>query len=136
MPELMSMEKWLSLDPEGWRFQHVASGMRHDLIRFADGQPPTPFGCRWCGTPQHHHGRQYLRGRGMHGWEQPTNAQILARMQARRNTFKATCRCNHPWLHVDPWQCEADDCVMYERLLGLWLTPLSGREVDSLMGGA
>jgi hypothetical protein len=44
----------------------------------------TPFGCRWCGTQRSDHGRRYLSGRGMHGWEQPTQAQIKARMLARR----------------------------------------------------
>lgn len=107
MPELMSLDRWLSRDPDGWWFQHVPSGMRHDHIRHADGQPPTPFGCRWCGEPQHNHGRQPLRGRGMHGWAQPTSAQILARMQARRRA--RGCRCHLPF--VDPYRCEADDCA-------------------------
>jgi len=84
MAELLSMRKWLSRDPEGWWFQHVASGMRHGHIRYPEGQPPTPFGCRWCGDERHHHGVQYLRGQGGHGWERPTDAQILARMRARR----------------------------------------------------
>ena len=42
-----------------------------------------PFGCRWCGIPRPH-GQQYLTGVGLHGWERPTDAQILARMTARR----------------------------------------------------
>lgn len=60
------------------------TGLRRSAVRFPDGRPPTPFGCRWCGDEAHHHGRQYLPGRGGHGWERPTNAQILARMKARR----------------------------------------------------
>lgn len=53
-------------------------------VRWPDANPPTPYGCRWCGTQRSHHGRQYLIGRGMHSWEQPTEAQIKARMLARR----------------------------------------------------
>ncbi|MEU8740537.1 hypothetical protein AB0K62_13530 [Streptomyces halstedii] len=45
---------------------------------------PPPFGCRWCGEQAGHHGRSYVRSQGMHAWEQPTTAQILARMRARR----------------------------------------------------
>lgn len=41
-----------------------------------------PFGCGRCGLPQPH-GRQYDRDGG-HQWERPTDAQILARMKARR----------------------------------------------------
>jgi len=50
---------------------------------------PNPDGCRWCGYDKPH-GWQYLPGKGSHQWEQPTNAQRLARMQARRNARKAT----------------------------------------------
>lgn len=46
--------------------------------------PPNPYGCRWCGDAQSHHGRSYVRSRGLHSWEQPTNEQIKARMRARR----------------------------------------------------
>ncbi|WP_063754222.1 MULTISPECIES: hypothetical protein [unclassified Streptomyces] len=45
---------------------------------------PSPFGCRWCGEQAAHHGSRYVRSRGMHAWERPTNTQILARMRARR----------------------------------------------------
>jgi hypothetical protein len=50
--------------------------------------PPTPSGRRWCGDEQGHHGRSYVRSVGMHGWEQPTRAQVIARMLARRNARK------------------------------------------------
>lgn len=60
----------------------------------------------------------YLRGRGMHAWEQPTQAQIKARMLARRNARKAVCRCPQddwrPFAPVfDPYACEASDCYGY-----------------------
>ncbi|MFJ7998970.1 hypothetical protein ACIQ7D_17740 [Streptomyces sp. NPDC096310] len=45
---------------------------------------PSPFGCRWCGIARRSHGRQWIASQGWHAWEQPTNAQILARMRARR----------------------------------------------------
>ncbi|WP_327385044.1 hypothetical protein [Streptomyces sp. NBC_01207] len=60
----------------------LATGLRRGPIRFPDGRPPTPYGCRWCGSPQGHHGAGYcLTGRT---WTPPTRAQILARMRARR----------------------------------------------------
>jgi len=43
-----------------------------------------PNGCRWCGIDQRSHGRQWTDEAGWHTWEQPTQAQIKARMQARR----------------------------------------------------
>ena len=45
---------------------------------------PNPYSCRWCGTDRHHHGSSYVRSQGMHFWAEPTTAQILARMRARR----------------------------------------------------
>lgn len=55
------------------------TGMRHGGVRWPHGTIPTPFGCRRCGHPQPQHGRGYG-----HDWQRPTNAQILARMHARR----------------------------------------------------
>lgn len=49
---------------------------------------PNPYGCRWCGHDQGNHSRRYVRSVGMHAWKQPTRAQILARMTARRNARK------------------------------------------------
>jgi hypothetical protein len=57
--------------------------VRHSLA-------PTPYGCRWCGDQQGHHGQQYIGGHGVHAWEQPTNAQIKARMLARRTRAQET----------------------------------------------
>lgn len=45
---------------------------------------PNPDGCRWCGTARSTHGRRFVASHGVHAWEQPTNAQRLARMRARR----------------------------------------------------
>ncbi|MFL1903142.1 hypothetical protein ACJWDR_29160 [Streptomyces tauricus] len=103
---------------EAFRYQDAATGLMHDHIRFPKGTAPTPFGCRWCGTEQGGHGRRYMRGKGMHGWERPTEAQIKARMLARRNARKSVCRCPRdeddyyrPFAPVfDPYACEADDC--------------------------
>lgn len=55
-----------------------ATGLRRGPIRWPDGKPPTPFGCRRCGHPENRHGL------GWHRWERPTKAQMLARMRARR----------------------------------------------------
>ncbi|WP_244308842.1 hypothetical protein [Streptomyces monomycini] len=44
---------------------------------------PEPYACAWCGLPLPH-GRQYTEDVGMHGWVRPSDAQILARMKARR----------------------------------------------------
>ncbi len=43
-----------------------------------------PSACAWCGIAQRGHGRQYADAVGWHGWEQPSQEQILARMKARR----------------------------------------------------
>ncbi|MFF0143644.1 hypothetical protein ACFYRN_45600 [Streptomyces sp. NPDC005227] len=103
-----------------FRYRDAATGMGHDHVRYPAGTAPTPFGCRWCGTEHDGHGGRYMRGKGMHHWEQPTQAQIKARMLARRNTRKAVCRCpldDDAWRPlapvVDPYQCEADDCHGY-----------------------
>lgn len=103
-----------------FRYRDAATGLRHDHVRYPAGTAPTPFGCRWCGTEQGGHGSRYMRGKGLHRWERPTEAQILARMQARRNARKAVCRCPQdddvwrPFAPVfDPYQCEADGCHGY-----------------------
>lgn len=43
-----------------------------------------PSACTWCGIARRSHGRQYADAAGWHGWEQPSQEQILARMKARR----------------------------------------------------
>lgn len=52
-----------------------------DIIRERVSEP---YGCRYCGEKQAHHGRQYLGGVGMHSWEKPTDEQVKGRMLARR----------------------------------------------------
>ena len=65
------------------------------------------------------HGRRFLPRRGYHAWEQPTQAQIKARMLARRNARKAVCRCPlddewRPFAPVfDPYACKASECHGY-----------------------
>ncbi|CAM5683801.1 hypothetical protein SRIMM317S_03407 [Streptomyces rimosus subsp. rimosus] len=44
---------------------------------------PEPYACAWCGISLPH-GIQHGVGVGGHGWVRPSDAQILARMKARR----------------------------------------------------
>ncbi|MFD9124923.1 hypothetical protein [Kitasatospora sp. NPDC059571] len=44
----------------------------------------TPSACRHCGIPEREHWRRWKPGVGWHAYEPPTDAQILARMRARR----------------------------------------------------
>jgi hypothetical protein len=133
----MKIRQWVEALP----YRDEATGIRHGYVRWTADRPPTPFGCRWCGDEQGHHGRQYLRSRGVHVWERPTEAQIKARMRARRNARKAVCRCllalvARPFAPVvDPWKCEADDCCMHDHLIGGWLKPLSYEEAVDVWGG-
>lgn len=43
-----------------------------------------PSACTWCGIARRGHGGQYADAVGYHAWERPTDAQVKARMQARR----------------------------------------------------
>lgn len=43
----------------------------------------SPYGCRWCGKEKPH-GWVYSASQGYHQWAAPTEAQIKARMLARR----------------------------------------------------
>jgi hypothetical protein len=97
------------------------TGLKRSRIRFPDGHPPTPFGCRWCGQTQraHGYGPTHLPGHGFHAYTQPKDQQILARMRARRAA--RGCRCHIPT--VNPWRCEADTCAMLDDLLRGWTTP-------------
>lgn len=61
-----------------------ATGLRHGHIRYPDGRLPVPSGCRWCGIEAHHHAQEWSTAAGYHVWWPPTDAQILARMRARR----------------------------------------------------
>ena len=105
----------------GYGRRDAATGMLHGHIRWPNGTTPTPNGCRWCGIGERTHpfGPTWLPGRGFHLWEQPTQAQIKARMVARRNARKDVCRCPldddyRPFAPVfDPYMCEASDCHGY-----------------------
>ncbi|GLX54465.1 hypothetical protein Shyhy01_74140 [Streptomyces hygroscopicus subsp. hygroscopicus] len=56
-----------------------STGLRRGPIRFPDGHPPVPSGCRWCGMPEGTHGRRrYIPSAGTHAWE------IVRRTAARR----------------------------------------------------
>ncbi|MDI9836225.1 hypothetical protein [Streptomyces sp. KAU_LT] len=59
-------------------------GLQHGNVRHPDGTPPPPFGCRWCGIHPAEHRARRTAAAGLHTWERPTDAQILARMRARR----------------------------------------------------
>src|SRR5690242_4345461 len=48
-------------------------------------EPVQPYGCAICGDSQDHHGSQWHPLPGLHQWARPTDAQILARMKARRD---------------------------------------------------
>lgn len=72
----------------GYGRRDAATGMLHGQVRWPHGTTPAPSGCRWCGREQYNHGCWYVPRRGFHGWVQPTQAQIKARMLARRNARK------------------------------------------------
>lgn len=59
-------------------------GLHHGPVRHPDGTPPLPFGCRWCGIHPAEHRARRTAAAGLHTWERPTRAQVLARMRARR----------------------------------------------------
>lgn len=70
----------------GYGRRDEATGMLQGHIRWPHGTAPAPSGCRWCGCPEHTHMQRWLPGRGFHAWEQPTRAQVKARMIARRSS--------------------------------------------------
>lgn len=51
---------------------------------------PTPSGCTHCGADQRSHYRRWTQTAGWHAWTPPTQAQIKARMTARREAHTAT----------------------------------------------
>lgn len=63
---------------------HHPKGFRPLRIRWHAEHPPTPLGCRWCGHPPYAHDAASLPHRARHEWEQPTAAQVHARMAVRR----------------------------------------------------
>ncbi|MFC8332795.1 hypothetical protein [Streptomyces olivaceus] len=69
----------------------LAVAVARSRVRHPDGTPPPPYGCRWCGIHPADHRARRTTGAGLHTWEQPTPAQLLARMRARR-TARAEAR--------------------------------------------
>ncbi|GII88301.1 hypothetical protein Ssi03_62910 [Sphaerisporangium siamense] len=59
-------------------------GIRAVRVRWSADTPPKPLGCRWCGHPPYSHDATSLPHRRAHQWEQPTPAQMRARMASRR----------------------------------------------------
>jgi len=53
---------------------------------------PAPSSCRHCGIEQRGHCHRWTSPAGWHQWTPPTNAQIKARMLARRTQTKETTR--------------------------------------------
>ncbi|MFF6844707.1 hypothetical protein ACFY8X_38955 [Streptomyces tanashiensis] len=103
------------------------TGLRRNPIRFPDGNPPTPYGCRWCGTGQSGHGQRWKASVGIHRWELPTRAQVLARMRARRRArlagpepLHATTGWapDHTGESADPYcaDCRTDTCARWNRI--------------------
>lgn len=54
------------------------------------GTPATPGGCRYCGTTRQGHHQTHIPGHGFHPYTEPTDAQRLARLRARRTTTTTT----------------------------------------------
>ncbi|MEV6983130.1 hypothetical protein AB0M95_17970 [Sphaerisporangium sp. NPDC051017] len=75
-------------------------------MRWHADQPPMPLGCRWCGHSPYAHQAASLPHRPDHEWEQPTPAQVDARMRARRRLGLSrplpTATPVRPWLRPDP----------------------------------
>lgn len=65
-------------------------------VRWHADQPPMPLGCRWCGHPPYAHEATSLPHRAHHHWEQPTPAQVHARMTARRRLNLSSHPAAHP----------------------------------------
>jgi len=104
-----------------------ATGLRRNPIRYRDGHPPIPSGCRWCGAGQSGHAQQWKPTHGWHTWEQPTQAQILARMRARRRArlagpapLHATTAWapDHTGESADPYCADSrtDTCARWNRI--------------------
>lgn len=62
------------------------TGLRRGAVRYPQGSPPLPGGCRWCGVIPLTHGPEgmWTAGKGFHAFEPPTAAQEAARRAARQ----------------------------------------------------
>lgn len=88
----------------------------------------SPYGCRWCGDGQHHHGEQWAPIVGMHQWMRPGAAMILERMLCRRTARLAALPAVHHaatgWADdgsgesADPYcaDCKTDACRRWARI--------------------
>ncbi|MFC0499319.1 hypothetical protein ACFFKE_32170 [Streptomyces mutabilis] len=63
------------------QFDTARARRERDVIRERVSEP---YGCAHCGVVQRVHGRRYMTGAGMHGWERPSEEQVKDRMLARR----------------------------------------------------
>lgn len=63
------------------RFDAARARRERDVIRERVSEP---YGCAHCGVTKRSHGRRYVSGAGMHGWERPADEQVKDRMLARR----------------------------------------------------
>lgn len=55
------------------------------ILRLRHRFPPEVNGCRWCGVSAQGHGLFWTPAARWHAHVQPTDAQRLARLRARRN---------------------------------------------------
>ncbi|MFB6961866.1 hypothetical protein ACFCYB_34010 [Streptomyces sp. NPDC056309] len=100
------MSHLLTVDP--------GTGLRRSAIRFPDGEPPLPDGCRWCGATFLGHGsKRWAASQGWHRWAEPTEAQTAARQAARKAAppVPARTRCdamNHNSIGSEVF-CEIED---------------------------
>lgn len=87
-----------------------------------------PYGCRWCGDAQHHHGSQWSPIVGLHSWVEPEPDLIKTRMLARRETrltrqtakYHATTgwAVDHTGESAAPYcaDCKTDSCPRWWRV--------------------
>ncbi|WP_145503154.1 hypothetical protein [Streptomyces sp. CFMR 7] len=87
-----------------------------------------PSGCQHCGINQREHMQRWKPPVGWHQWAAPTQAQIKARMQARRaarTPSPATVQDRMRAAHADAYPapedprcatCHRDDCPRYWRI--------------------
>jgi hypothetical protein len=111
-----------------------ATGMRRGGIRWPHGTVPPPSGCRWCGWERRTHAQTWTGSASWHIWARPTQAQILARMLARRRlagrpAIECCAACGVSclrdvtvsWIEDGRWLCEtcqdAEDAAALEAFL-------------------
>ena len=95
-----------------------------------------PNGCQHCGVTPRQHMQQWKPPVGWHQWEQPTQAQILTRMRARRfakvsalpTQYHATTAEYTEWNYA----CDTPDTTEYCADCGDSECPRWGRIQDRL----